>query len=169
MPLTAILIVAMSLLVWRTAAVSDVETCFNNYVSNQQTVEFTDSDQYFTTVNGIELECSTQLVASSVTGLPVQGQIANGTLINGTIFFNGTLSGGIMIDSNLTYGKTVGGENCAIIRADITGISYGFCAKFCGSGLDPFNWNNFSGRFTSWLLPWLALISQLPCVLYKLR
>ena len=44
----------------------------------------------------------------------------------------------------------------------ITGLTYGRCLADCGSGPVDFNWHTFSQQFTSWLLPWLALISQLP-------
>ncbi|KAG2123584.1 hypothetical protein DEU56DRAFT_917382 [Suillus clintonianus] len=45
--------------------------------------------------------------------------------------------------------------------SDATGISYSLCISFCGSGLH-FQWSAFSQDFSSWLLPYLALISQLP-------
>ena len=44
----------------------------------------------------------------------------------------------------------------------ITGLTYESCVKNCGSAPVEFNWPTFSQQFTSWLLPWLALISQLP-------
>ncbi|KAJ7598937.1 hypothetical protein C8J56DRAFT_1092978, partial [Mycena floridula] len=40
-------------------------------------------------------------------------------------------------------------------------ISLGVCNKVCG-GLSPLSWSIFFQQFTAWLLPWLALISQLP-------
>ena len=43
-----------------------------------------------------------------------------------------------------------------------TAITYGLCIKHCGTGQDPFQWTVFSEQFSSWLLPWLALLSQLP-------
>ena len=36
------------------------------------------------------------------------------------------------------------------------------CLKACGGAQEPFNWAGFSQQFGAWLLPWLALISQLP-------
>ena len=44
---------------------------------------------------------------------------------------------------------------------DAVGLTYERC-KLCGSGQEPFNWSVFSQQFSAWLLPWLALISQLP-------
>ncbi|KAG1757928.1 hypothetical protein EDB19DRAFT_75286 [Suillus lakei] len=45
--------------------------------------------------------------------------------------------------------------------ADATAISYSLCTSSCGDGRD-FQWPVFSQDFSSWLLPYLALISQLP-------
>ncbi|OAX30492.1 hypothetical protein K503DRAFT_229303, partial [Rhizopogon vinicolor AM-OR11-026] len=46
--------------------------------------------------------------------------------------------------------------------ADATAISYSLCLSACGTGQEPFQWPIFSQDFSSWLLPNLALISQLP-------
>jgi hypothetical protein len=46
--------------------------------------------------------------------------------------------------------------------SQIAGITYGRCVAACGYGPVGFYWPSFSAQFTSWLLPWLALISQLP-------
>ncbi|KAF7316924.1 hypothetical protein HMN09_00426600 [Mycena chlorophos] len=43
-----------------------------------------------------------------------------------------------------------------------TAVSYSLCVRACGSGSEPFSWNTFSQQFTAWLLPYLALVSQLP-------
>jgi len=43
-----------------------------------------------------------------------------------------------------------------------TAITYGLCISACGSGQEPFDWIVFSHQFSAWLLPWLALVSQLP-------
>jgi hypothetical protein len=45
--------------------------------------------------------------------------------------------------------------------ADATAISYSLCTSFCGTGRD-FYVSLFAQDFSSWLLPYLALISQLP-------
>ena len=55
-----------------------------------------------------------------------------------------------------TYG------NPTIDPNQITGLTYDSCVEYCGSAPVEFNWQTFSQQFTSWLLPWLALISQLP-------
>ena len=43
-----------------------------------------------------------------------------------------------------------------------TAITYNLCIAACGSGPEPIQWSKFSQQFSSWLLPWLALVSQLP-------
>ncbi|KAJ7176463.1 hypothetical protein C8R46DRAFT_889880, partial [Mycena filopes] len=43
-----------------------------------------------------------------------------------------------------------------------TAITYELCLRACGSGPEAFSWNIFSQQFTAWLLPSLALASQLP-------
>jgi hypothetical protein len=45
--------------------------------------------------------------------------------------------------------------------ADATAISYSLCTSVCGDMRD-FQWPTLSQDFSSWLLPYLALISQLP-------
>ncbi|KAF9783795.1 hypothetical protein BJ322DRAFT_880426 [Thelephora terrestris] len=42
------------------------------------------------------------------------------------------------------------------------GFTYETCTARCGSGPESFAWREFAQLFASWLLPWLALISQLP-------
>ncbi|KIL56921.1 hypothetical protein M378DRAFT_133577 [Amanita muscaria Koide BX008] len=46
--------------------------------------------------------------------------------------------------------------------AQAAGLTYEACKIDCGPGSEAFIWRNFSNQFTAWLLPWLALISQLP-------
>jgi len=46
--------------------------------------------------------------------------------------------------------------------SDATGITYSLCVQACGGGQEPFQWSIFSQQFSAWLLPWLALVSQLP-------
>jgi len=48
------------------------------------------------------------------------------------------------------------------INASTTAISYRLCREACGTGPEPIQWSVFGQQFSSWLLPWLALISQLP-------
>ena len=42
------------------------------------------------------------------------------------------------------------------------GISYESCTRICRPSAEVFNWNGFSQSFVSCLLPWLALMAQLP-------
>ncbi|KAK2465076.1 hypothetical protein APHAL10511_002884 [Amanita phalloides] len=74
----------------------------------------------------------------------------NSTALDGAV--NSTALDGI-VDS---YGHQVTNLTLA------TGFTYGRCVRECGSGPVAFNWHTFSQQFTAWLLPWLALISQLP-------
>jgi len=41
-------------------------------------------------------------------------------------------------------------------------ITYTQCVETCGGGAGEFKWTMFSQGFGSWLLPWIALIFQLP-------
>ncbi|KAJ7139079.1 hypothetical protein C8R44DRAFT_837667 [Mycena epipterygia] len=61
-----------------------------------------------------------------------------------------------------TTGGTDNSGNPVSNISDATGISYSLCLRACGSGSEAFNWNIFSQQFTAWLLPYLALVSQLP-------
>ncbi|KAH7878004.1 uncharacterized protein C8R40DRAFT_1093380 [Lentinula edodes] len=45
---------------------------------------------------------------------------------------------------------------------DATAIPYDLCVVVCGGGPEAFDWSNFSNQLNTWLLPWLALLSQLP-------
>ncbi|KIK39143.1 hypothetical protein CY34DRAFT_89767, partial [Suillus luteus UH-Slu-Lm8-n1] len=46
--------------------------------------------------------------------------------------------------------------------SNVTSIGYHLCISSCGSGQENFQWSEFSQEFSAWLLPNLALISQLP-------
>jgi hypothetical protein len=46
--------------------------------------------------------------------------------------------------------------------SNATAITYDLCVSQCGDGQEPFQWRIFSQQFSSWQLPWLALVSQLP-------
>lgn len=43
-----------------------------------------------------------------------------------------------------------------------TAVTFELCNRACGTGPEAFDWPVFSQQFSAWLLPWLALISQLP-------
>ncbi|EIN03495.1 hypothetical protein PUNSTDRAFT_109378 [Punctularia strigosozonata HHB-11173 SS5] len=44
----------------------------------------------------------------------------------------------------------------------LTAISYKLCVDRCGTGIEAFKWTVFSQQFSNWVLPWLALLSQIP-------
>ena len=46
--------------------------------------------------------------------------------------------------------------------SDAVGITFALCESACGTAAEPFQWFVFSGQFTAWLMPSLALLSQLP-------
>ncbi|KAF5366151.1 hypothetical protein D9758_005819 [Tetrapyrgos nigripes] len=62
--------------------------------------------------------------------------------------------------SSLDGGRDNQGRPVSMSRA--TAVSYELCVEHCGSGPEAFSWAVFSQAFSSWLLPWFALISQLP-------
>ncbi|KAG8762434.1 hypothetical protein FRC15_008510, partial [Serendipita sp. 397] len=47
-------------------------------------------------------------------------------------------------------------------RSEVVGADIGTCMAYCGSSSSPFQWSSFSPQFTGWLLPFLALLAQLP-------
>ncbi|KAJ6535964.1 hypothetical protein DFH09DRAFT_1179260 [Mycena vulgaris] len=66
---------------------------------------------------------------------------------------------------NGTWGLVGGTDNNGHPVSNIseaTAITYDLCRVACGTGSEPFLWNIFSQQFSAWLLPYLALISQLP-------
>ena len=61
--------------------------------------------------------------------------------------------------------STVGGVDSRgnpVISADAVGLTYETCTAQCGTGWETFDWKEFAQMFSAWLLPWLALLSQLP-------
>lgn len=46
--------------------------------------------------------------------------------------------------------------------SDAVGITFALCERACGTGPTPLSWPISLQKFGAWLLPWLALISQLP-------
>ena len=66
---------------------------------------------------------------------------------------------------NNTNPNAVGGVDSkgqSTSPAEAAGLTYETCTALCGPGAESFNWREFAQLFSSWLLPWLALISQLP-------
>jgi len=72
-----------------------------------------------------------------------------------------TLVGNANTTNNLT-GLLNGDGQPVTNTGDATAISYSLCVSACGSAQEPFQWSEFSQEFSAWLLPFLALISQLP-------
>ncbi|KZV73315.1 hypothetical protein PENSPDRAFT_603094 [Peniophora sp. CONT] len=66
--------------------------------------------------------------------------------------------------SNTTYlnGGALDNGGHPVNYSQATAIPYDFCVKECGAAPVPFDWTTFSTNFSTWLLPWLALVSQLP-------
>ena len=64
-------------------------------------------------------------------------------------------------ESNTTIGG-VDSRGDPTSPAEAIGLTYETCTAKCGSGAESFRWREFAQLFSSWLLPWLALISQLP-------
>ncbi|KAF8066807.1 hypothetical protein FPV67DRAFT_1209505 [Lyophyllum atratum] len=63
------------------------------------------------------------------------------------------------------WGNVGGTDNHGRPVSDIskaTAITYQLCTEACGGASESFQWSVFSQQFSSWLLPWLALVSQLP-------
>jgi hypothetical protein len=66
-------------------------------------------------------------------------------------------------DATNNLSGLLNGEGQPVSNAsDAKAISYWLCTSACGSGPEPFQWSVFSQEFSAWLLPFLALISQLP-------
>ena len=63
------------------------------------------------------------------------------------------------------WGQVGGTDNNGTLVANIseaTAITYDLCVRACGTDPQPFDWSAFSQQFSAWLLPWLALVSNLP-------
>ncbi|KAF7970421.1 hypothetical protein HWV62_24161 [Athelia sp. TMB] len=65
---------------------------------------------------------------------------------------------------NGTWGQVGGMNNIGqpVPVSEATAVTYELCNRACGTGPEAFSWPVFSQQFSAWLLPWLALISQLP-------
>ncbi|KAJ7653297.1 hypothetical protein DFH06DRAFT_531204 [Mycena polygramma] len=70
-----------------------------------------------------------------------------------------------LVEVNTGLHGTVGGmDNYGnpVNISQATAITYELCKTACGTGPEPFVWIIFSQQFTAWLLPYLALVAQLP-------
>ncbi|KAJ6551672.1 hypothetical protein B0H19DRAFT_1264320 [Mycena capillaripes] len=82
-------------------------------------------------------------------------------VLGGSVNFNTCLAKIQNKDWGLLGGMDNTGRPISNI-SQATAISYDLCVEACGSGSEPFVWNIFSQQFSAWLLPYLALVSQLP-------
>ncbi|KDQ58268.1 hypothetical protein JAAARDRAFT_155966 [Jaapia argillacea MUCL 33604] len=66
--------------------------------------------------------------------------------------------------NNGTWGTIGGTDNHGnpVPIGEATGITYALCKTACGVGPEKFTWSSFSPQFSAWLLPYLALVSQIP-------
>ncbi|EGN91775.1 hypothetical protein SERLA73DRAFT_173350 [Serpula lacrymans var. lacrymans S7.3] len=67
----------------------------------------------------------------------------------------------LKLNNQSTYGG-LDNNRQSVPMANATAITYELCRVACGTAQEPFTWTNFSQQFSAWLLPYLALISQLP-------
>jgi len=65
-------------------------------------------------------------------------------------------------NSNATQGGTDWSGIPVTDPKDAVALTYRACTTWCGGGQEAFDWSVFSQQFSAWLLPWLALVSQLP-------
>ncbi|KAG2110070.1 hypothetical protein BD769DRAFT_98125 [Suillus cothurnatus] len=92
------------------------------------------------------------------------------------LFFEGAYASNINItdcfinfvnnaNQSLDASGLVNGDGGSVPLSDImsaAGFTYETCLAHCGSGTQNPTWANISQQFGAWLLPYLALISQLP-------
>jgi len=64
--------------------------------------------------------------------------------------------------SNSITDGGVDSQGRPVSPADAVGLTYQTCVAWCGTGTGNFVWSDFARSFSSWLLPWLALLTQLP-------
>lgn len=70
-----------------------------------------------------------------------------------------------LIDFQKEADTTIGGVDSKghqTTPAKAVGLTYNTCTARCGGSAESFDWRQFAQLFSSWLLPWLALISQIP-------
>lgn len=61
-----------------------------------------------------------------------------------------------------TIGGTDSHGNPVSNISEANAITYDLCVRACGASPEPFDWPAFYQQFSSWLLPYFALLSQLP-------
>jgi len=65
-------------------------------------------------------------------------------------------------DGNVTEGGTDYDGRPVSNPKDAVALTYKACTELCGDRRESSDWSAFSQQFSAWLLPWLALASQLP-------
>jgi len=65
-------------------------------------------------------------------------------------------------DFNSITDGGVDSQGRPVSPAKAVGLTYKTCVALCGTDTGNFVWDDFARSFLSWLLPWLALLSQLP-------
>ena len=61
-----------------------------------------------------------------------------------------------------TTGGGVDSRGHPTTPAKAVGLTYRTCKTRCGGSAESFNWREFAQLFSWWILPWLALVGQLP-------
>ncbi|KAL0572972.1 hypothetical protein V5O48_008986 [Marasmius crinis-equi] len=71
---------------------------------------------------------------------------------------------GEIVNNSVPYESngTVRCSNATVFYPDATAISYADCRDHCGAGSHSLDASAFAQEFSAWLLPYLALLSQLP-------
>lgn len=57
---------------------------------------------------------------------------------------------------------TIDPSGSSVIINNAVYTDYSRCEESCPNGLVKFEWTNFAQQFSTWFLPWLSLLSQLP-------
>ena len=85
------------------------------------------------------------------------GLIAPALAVNFTECFDTIRSGAYGQSGGVNaFGQPVNNISNAV------GVTLALCNRACGTGPEPVKWSSFSPQFSAWLLPWVALVSQLP-------
>jgi len=103
---------------------------------------------------------SSQLTSTGQTQIPLFALVIGLAQATSAVNFNQCLTSinNMTIDGKMdNHGRLLPAST-----NNATAITYDLCVSQCGADQEPFQWTEFSQRFSAWLLPWLALVSQLP-------